>query len=337
MAECERSANQTDLPDLSAMTVPEVLEYVAGARPEPGDALWKAMLDDPRAGVRTECERILRRRSAARAVLEREARMRKHERDLWDSGLEHVAGVDESGRGPLAGPVVAAAVILPRDLAIVGIDDCKKLTPERREKLYDLIVRDAVAVGVGQSSEKLIDEINIARATFAAMRNAIGELPTTPEHVLVDGPAIPDLKTPQTPITNGDGRSTAIAAASIIAKVTRDRILIELDARYPGYGFAQHKGYGTSDHLSALMRLGPCEIHRRSFRVVTDIAGGLSALYEGFRRALLAARNDETLERIATEIAREKDRLIPHELTKLRTLYKRCRVRLSAGIVPTKR
>lgn len=332
MADRERRRTRKDLPDISRMTVREVVEYVAGAPPEPGDALWRALLDDTRAGVRAECERILRRRNAKAAVDERESRMRGFESELWESGVNLVAGVDEAGRGPLAGPVLAAAVILPRKLDVIGIDDCKKLTPERRETLYGLIMESAVAVGVGCSSEKVIDEINIVNASFAAMRRAVGKLSPGAEHVLVDGHPIPELGLPQTGIPNGDGRSTAVAAASIVAKVTRDGILKELDARYPGYGFARHKGYGTPDHLSALMRLGPCRIHRRSFRIVTDIAGGLSELYEGFRKALLDAGDLERLERIAEEIRREKDRLIPHELTKLRTLYRRCRVRLSAGI-----
>ncbi|MBN2566043.1 MAG: ribonuclease HII [Candidatus Eisenbacteria bacterium] len=332
MAERDEGRALTGLPDIKRMTVREVSEYVAGARPEPGDALWRALLDDPRAGVRAECERLLRKKNAECMSAEREARMRRNESELWALGIERVAGVDEAGRGPLAGPVVAAAVVLPRELGIKGIDDSKKLTPERREDLFERIMVEAVAVGVGSSSEKVIDEINILNATFAAMREAIARLESVPGHVLVDGNEIPGLGFPQTGIPNGDGRSTAIAAASIVAKVTRDRMLVELDSRYPGYGFARHKGYGTPDHLSALIRLGPCEIHRRSFRVVTDATGGLSELYDGFKRALIAAKTVDRLERIATEIATEKHRLIPHELTRLRTLYKRCRVRLNAGV-----
>jgi ribonuclease HII len=320
------------LPDIRRMTVRQVREYVAGAQPAPGDALWRALVDDPRAGVRAECERILRRMDARRLSDDRELRMRRHETDLWDSGVSHIAGVDEAGRGPLAGPVVAAAVVLPRELGIRGIDDSKKLTPERREALYEGIMCEAVAVGVGSSSQRLIDEVNILNATFAAMREAIGKISPPPGHVLVDGRDIPDLELPQTGIPNGDGLSTAIAAASIVAKVTRDRLMVELDSKYPGYGLARHKGYGTADHLSAITRLGPCEIHRRSFRVVAAMAGGLSDLYEGFRRALLAAGDIDGLERVASAIAREKERLIPHELARLRALYRRCRVRLSAGM-----
>ncbi|MCK4408807.1 MAG: ribonuclease HII [Candidatus Eisenbacteria sp.] len=319
-------------PDLSGMTVREVGEYVAGAHPEPGDSLWRALQGDPRKGVRCLCDRLVRRRNSELRAREREERMRRSETELWAQGADAVAGIDEAGRGPLAGPVVAAAVILPRDLSIRGIDDSKKLTAAKREELFELIMRDAVSVGTGIISEGVIDEINILRATHLAMREAVAGLDVTPSHVLVDGDPIPDLGFPQTALRQGDSKSTAIAAASIVAKVTRDRMIVELDACYPGYGFARHKGYGTKEHISALMRLGPCEIHRRSFRIVFDVSGGLSELYSGFRAALLAAPDGERLDRIAQEIAREKERLVSFELSKLRGLYKRCYVRLRAGI-----
>jgi ribonuclease HII len=320
------------VPVLSDMTVHEIRGLIAGAPPEPGDSLWRALLDDDRKGVRALCERLLRRRSAERFRREREERMRRHEVELWEAGAEFVAGIDEAGRGPLAGPVVAAAVVLPRELTIQGIDDSKKLSGARREEFFDLISGEAVAVGVGSVSEKVIDEINILNATHRAMREALEALDTRPSHVLVDGNEVPSLGTPQTALNQGDRRSTAIAAASIVAKVTRDRLLVEMDARYPGYGFAKHKGYGTPEHISALMRLGPCEIHRRSFRIVLDAAGGMSELYACFRAALMAAGDRDRLERIAREIAVEKERLVPYELAKLRSLYKRCYVRLAAGM-----
>lgn len=319
-------------PDLSGMTVREVNEYVAGAHPEPGDSLWLALQNDPRRGVKGLCDRLVRRRDAERYACEREDRMRRSEVERWQAGARHVAGVDEAGRGPLAGPVVAAAVVLPRDLSIRGIDDSKKLTAEKREELFGLINGEAVAVATGIVSESVIDEINILRATHRAMREALAGLTVTPDHVLVDGDPVPELGFPQTAINQGDSKSTAIAAASIVAKVTRDRMLLELDRKYPGYGFARHKGYGTREHISALMRLGPCEIHRRSFGVVLDAAGGMSELYAGFRAALLAAPDADRLERIAREIAKEKERLDSYEVSKLRGLYKRCYVRAHAGI-----
>ncbi len=263
--------------------------------------------------------------------------MREFEEDLWASGARLVAGVDEVGRGPLAGPVTAAAVVLPRDLAIEGIDDSKKLTPERRDELFDLIMRDAVDVGVASVSETVIDEINILNATRRAMRGALERLSEPPDHVLVDGSEIPALGIPQTGLPHGDERSTVIAAASIIAKVTRDRFLVELDRRYPDYGFARHKGYGTPEHLAALTRLGPCEIHRRSFHVVLESAGGPSELYRRLRARLMEAATADELERVARDVALVRQELDPYELSKLRGLYKRCYVRAKVGLTAARR
>ena len=175
-----------------------------------------------------------------------------------------VCGVDEAGRGPLAGPVVAAAVIFHKPRAPKGINDSKLLAPDIRENLFDAISATA-AVGIGIASVEEIDEINILQATFLAMRRAVAALPSLPRHVLIDGNLTPDLGCPATAIVKGDGLSLSIAAASIIAKVTRDRIMRDLDLPHPGYGFAQHKGYGTPAHLDAIARLGPSPVHRRSF------------------------------------------------------------------------
>ena len=172
----------------------------------------------------------------------------------------------------MAGPVVAAAVIFPVETFIKGINDSKQLPPERREELYPLITHTAVAFGIGIAQPTEIDNLNIFWATMAASERALAALCRTPDHVLVDGRCIPELKLPQTRIVGGDRKSFCIAAASIIAKVTRDRMMAELDLQYPGYGFAQHKGYCTSDHFVALDRLGPSPIHRRSFAPVWDAA-----------------------------------------------------------------
>lgn len=193
--------------------------------------------------------------------------------DLWSyeracraEGFTTVCGVDEAGRGPLAGPVCAAAVILPQDLEIEGLNDSKKLTEKRREALYDGIVREAVAYGIAFADEKEIDEINILQATFLAMRRAVEQLSVRPSIVLVDGNRKPDLgDLPVKTIVKGDSLSANIAAASILAKVTRDRFMLEQDAIYPQYGFAVHKGYGTKAHYAALTQYGACPIHRRSF------------------------------------------------------------------------
>lgn len=181
------------------------------------------------------------------------------------AGCRWICGVDEAGRGPLAGPVCAAAVILPSGLDIPGLDDSKKLSDARRRELYDVIVREAVSYGIALADHEKIDEINILQATFRAMEEAVSQLSPQPELALVDGNREPALPMPCETITGGDGKCAAIAAASILAKVTRDRLMEELDAQYPQYGFAVHKGYGTRRHYEALRQYGPCPIHRRSF------------------------------------------------------------------------
>ena len=191
--------------------------------------------------------------------------MKSFERVLWDAGKKYVAGVDEVGRGPLAGPVVTAAVILPEDFDILGVDDSKKLSAKKREELYDLIMEKAVAVSIGRREPEVIDKINILEATKAAMIDAVMGLSVKPDHVLIDAVKLTELDIDQTSIIKGDARSVSIAAASIIAKVTRDREMVEMDEKYPGYAFASNKGYGTKAHYEGLALLGPCPIHRRSF------------------------------------------------------------------------
>ena len=195
----------------------------------------------------------------------------KYERMRWEQGCECIAGVDEAGRGPLAGPVVAAAVIMPREMIIRGVDDSKRLSPAIREELAGLILRNAVAVGLGIVNHDVIDVINILQATMRAMENAVANLAVTPNHLLIDGPRYNSSAIPYTAIVDGDAKCFSIAAASIIAKVTRDRMMIEYDLQYPGYGFARHKGYGTREHLAAIRKYGPCNIHRRSFRMPSRI------------------------------------------------------------------
>lgn len=181
------------------------------------------------------------------------------------SDLAYVAGIDEAGRGPLAGPVVAAAVILPKDIFLPFLNDSKKVTEKRRDVLFDEIKQNAIAYGIGIASNTLIDEINILQATYEAMREAINALEKTPDVLLVDAVHIPDINIKQVGIVKGDAKSVNIAAASILAKVTRDRIMVEYDKIYPEYGFASNKGYGTATHIAALKEVGQCAIHRKSF------------------------------------------------------------------------
>ena len=177
----------------------------------------------------------------------------------------YICGIDEAGRGPLAGPVVAAAVILPKDALIYYLNDSKKLSEKRREALFPEIQEKAIAYGIGIVDERTIDEINILNATYRAMREAVLQLSVPPDILLVDAVKIPELDIPQEPIIKGDAKSVSIAAASVLAKVTRDHMMAALDEKYPEYGFAKHKGYGTAAHIAAIKEYGPCEIHRRTF------------------------------------------------------------------------
>lgn len=196
--------------------------------------------------------------------------MKEFESDLYNNGINFIAGIDEVGRGPLIGPVVTAAVILPKDFYDERINDSKKLTEKKRELLYDVIMENALSVGVGMSSPEVIDEINILNATKKAMVEAVNNLSIKPEHLLIDAVKL-DIDIPQTSIIKGDAKSQSIASASIIAKVTRDRMMLELDKKYPMYDFKHNKGYGTKKHIEALYKYGPLKEHRKSFAPVSEL------------------------------------------------------------------
>ncbi len=228
-------------------------------------AALAALERDERQGARDLAARWRRSRQELASELQRLRRLRRLELLARREGARYVAGLDEAGRGPLAGPVVAAAVMLPLRCRLVGLDDSKRLAPTRREELYRRLVEEGVAFGLGVATVEEIERLNIARAAFAAMRRAVEALCPAPDFVLVDGFTVPGLGLPQQGVPGGDGRSLAIAAASVVAKVSRDRMMEELDLRYPQYGFARHKGYATREHLRALGLWGPCPEHRRSF------------------------------------------------------------------------
>ena len=218
---------------------------------------------DERSGVVKIVEQAKKRFEKLEAEKLRIENLKKYEREYADYG--YICGIDEVGRGPLAGPVVAGAVILPKDCDILYINDSKKLSAAKREELYDVIMEKAVAVGIGMASSQRIDEINILQATYEAMREAVSQLTLPLGHVLADAVRIPKLTVAQTPIIKGDAKCYSIAAASIIAKVTRDRIMREYDRIYPGYGFSDNKGYGSAAHIETLKKKGPVPIHRRTF------------------------------------------------------------------------
>ena len=192
--------------------------------------------------------------------------LKKIEKEFYDKNVKYIAGIDEAGRGPLAGPVVVASVIMPEDSMIEGVNDSKKVSESKREKLYDLILNEAISYGIGISYQDEIDEINILQATKKSLTQAIQQMEIKPNVILVDAlTGIDTLKIPYKSIIKGDAKCYSIAAASIIAKVTRDRIMREWDKVYPEYGFSSHKGYGTAKHIAAIKEFGPCPIHRRSF------------------------------------------------------------------------
>lgn len=201
---------------------------------------------------------------------ERFIRMQRYERSLYQQGVEYIAGVDEAGRGCLAGPVVAAAVILPHEWTVWEVNDSKQLPESKREELFSRIQEQAVSWGVGIIPETVIDQVNILQATYRAMEQAIAALDTTPQYLLLDAVTLKNVQIPQRGIPKGDSLSISIAAASILAKVTRDRLMIEYDKQYPDYGFARHKGYGTKQHRQAIATHGPCPIHRKTFRGVKE-------------------------------------------------------------------
>ena len=208
-------------------------------------------------------EQELKRQAKLEKERARIEEMKVYEKEYESHGW--ICGIDEVGRGPLCGPVVASAVILPKDCQILYLNDSKKLSEKKREELYDIIMEQAVAVGIGMASPERIDEINILQATYEAMRQAISGLKVKPAVLLNDAVTIPGVDIPQIPIIKGDAKSVSIAAASIIAKVTRDRMMVEYDRIYPGYDLASNKGYGTKVHMEALRTVGPCEIHRKTF------------------------------------------------------------------------
>lgn len=253
------------------MEVSEMEERKIGQIKEELKAATEAMLpsfimayeSDERSGVIKLVEQAKKRLQKLEEERKRIWKLQEYERKYGQ--YTYICGIDEVGRGPLAGPVVAGAVILPKDCDILYINDSKKLTAAKREELYDEIMEKAVAAGIGMVSPQRIDEINILQATYEAMREAISKLEPAPDILLNDAVTIPGVAIRQVPIIKGDAKSISIGAASIVAKVTRDRLMVEYDKIMPGYGFAANKGYGSAEHIAALKKYGPTPIHRRSF------------------------------------------------------------------------
>ena len=250
-------------------TIKEIKEQLASIQ-RLDDPLLTELEQDSRSGV---IQAIAKRKKEIQKRLDEDERlegMLAYEKELYTQGIQLIAGVDEVGRGPLAGPVVAAAVILPKACKIPGLNDSKKIPKSKHKEIYEAVLQNAIAIGIGIKDNQVIDQVNIYEATKLAMMEAIGQLEPQPQHLLIDAMRL-DLPIPQTSIIKGDANSLSIAAASIVAKVTRDQMMEEFDREYPGYDFAQNAGYGTAKHLAGLDKLGVTPIHRRSFEPVKSI------------------------------------------------------------------
>lgn len=245
------------------LTAARIKEEMTGCHPADLPGFLQKYKEDDRAAVQKVLLTAQKKYDNYQKELDRIYNLQKYEREYSD--YEFICGIDEVGRGPLAGPVYAGAVILPKNCDILRINDSKQLSEKVREELYDEITAKAVAWAVGFSTNERIDEINILQATYEAMRKAIAQLDPQPTLLLNDAVTIPEVEIPQVPIIKGDAKSISIGAASIVAKVTRDRLMVEYDKIYPGYGFASNKGYGSAEHIAALKKLGPTPIHRRTF------------------------------------------------------------------------
>ena len=250
-------------------TIKEIKEQLANIQ-RLDDPLLAELEQDSRSGV---IQAIAKRKRELQKQVDEDLRLEKmlaYEKELYTQGIQLIAGVDEVGRGPLAGPVVAAAVILPEDCKISGLNDSKKIPKSKHKEIYEAVLQNAIAIGIGVKDNHVIDQVNIYEATKLAMMEAIGQLEPQPQHLLIDAMRL-DLPIPQTSIIKGDANSLSIAAASIVAKVTRDQMMEEFDREYPGYDFAQNAGYGTVKHLAGLDKLGVTPIHRRSFEPIKSM------------------------------------------------------------------
>ena len=251
---------------MSEKSISEIKKIFTDTDPEDEAALKafeETYISDERAGVKALADKAGKKLALLQKEKARMNEMFSFEREY--SAYKFICGIDEAGRGPLAGPVVAGAVILPKDCSLLYINDSKKLSEKKREELYERIKTEAVSYGIGYADNNRIDEINILNATYEAMKQAVGALDPAPDLLLIDAVKLPGIGTKQVPIIKGDALSASIAAASIMAKVTRDRLMEEYDRLYPEYGFSKNKGYGTADHIAALKKYGPLDIHRKSF------------------------------------------------------------------------
>lgn len=286
-------------------------------------AVLERLRRDPRKGARRLHDRLQRRYERQREERKRVRAIRRFELELWTRGAGRVAGVDEVGIGPMAGPVVAAAVVFREGTRIDAVDDSKRLEPSAREALDREIRLRAVGVGLGVAGIADVDRLNVYHAGLLAMRRAVDALSFVPDHILVDARTIPNLSVPQSALEQGDRRSFSIAAASIVAKVYRDRLMVQVDRLYPGYGFARHKGYCSPEHQAAVRKLGPCPIHRRSYDFIRELTGGYDPLFYDLKDAVVRIQTPANLREWEAGLDRARSRLVPAAVRKLRNLATR--------------
>ena len=309
--------------DLSRLSVVEIRRHFLDQKDSAPPGLLARLQKDPREGVRKIYHHLRNRREKEKAERSRIASMFTLERVLWNSGIRHIAGADEVGVGPLAGPVVAAAVVFSPGTFISGVDDSKRLSPQVRREVAQTIRQRALEIGVGLAEVAEIDELNVYHAGLLAMRRAVENLPLRPDHLLVDAREIPGLSMPQNNFSKGDGLSFSIAAASIVAKTHRDQLMVELGQAYPQYGLARNKGYGTREHQEAIRRHGPSVIHRKSYTFIQELCGEYSDLFYRLRDKTQRLSSVRELTALEKEFEAERSQLSQRERRKLKLLLAR--------------
>jgi len=314
--------------DLSRLSVAEIRRHLVDQKDSASPGLLARLQKDPREGVRKICHHLRNRREKEKAERRRIESMLNLECVLWNSGVRHIAGADEVGVGPLAGPVVAAAVIFPPDTFISRMDDSKRLSPQIRREVSQAIRQKALGIGVGLAKVAEIDELNVYQAGLLAMRRAVENLPLRPDHLLVDAREIPGLSMPQNNFSKGDGLSFSIAAASIVAKTYRDQLMVELGQTYPQYGLDRNKGYCTREHQEAIRRHGPSAIHRKSYTFIQELCGEYSDLFYRLRDKTQRLSSVRDLTVLEKEFQAVRSHLSQREGLKLKLLLNRSWSRL---------
>ena len=314
---------------LAQLSLKEIQGKYAGDGVAVSATVLRKLQRDPRTGARKLYKALSKRYEEQKKERNRLEAMLHFERLLWKAGIQYIAGVDEVGIGPLAGPVVAAAVVFPSGIEIEGIDDSKALDEKSRVRLDAEIREKAAAFAIGVVDVEEIDRVNIYHAGIRAMQLALSSLPVAPQHILVDSRTIPGFSQPQNSFDKGDGINFSIASASIIAKVYRDRLMTELDRRYPGYGFASHKGYATPVHQRAIRDLGPCPIHRRSFDYIRELCGQYCDLYYSLKQQGYTASTRAELSSWESAVKAAAPNLSLNENKKLHLLASRLWKRMS--------